>query len=55
VFNLQRQIVNADAYMPMTVNDLEQYDDTIEAGFYVSGISRDEITSVWMTELRAGN
>jgi len=42
----QIQIVNADDYMPMTVNDLEQYDDIIDAGFYVSGINRDEITSV---------
>lgn len=49
MLNSQSQIVNADSYRPMTVNDLEQYDDIIEAGFYVSSINRDEITSVWTT------
>lgn len=41
-----QQIVNADDYIPMTVDDFDEYDRIIEAGYYTPAAERDSITLV---------
>lgn len=46
-----QQIVNADDYIPMTVDDLDEYERILEAGYYTPAAELDSITLV----LECGN